>query len=390
MSKLASTARISGSANGRVFKVLSADEARLSKYPLKRCLLYEDSGRFIRELGAAGGLWVSDATARLADGRLSVDRLAGAFAPQPGDVVRVMPEHNRIVRLYRRGSRSNTLLATERCNSFCVMCSQPPRTADDGWLVDEIIDTLPLIDEDEQQIGLSGGEPTLLGDRLLHVLASAKAIRPRMTVHVLSNGRAFHDSSFARCVAASSRCNTLWGIPLYAATPDLHDAVVQTAGAWRETVQGLYHMGTEGARLEIRCVLTRWNLDALPELSYFLFRNLSFVEHVALMGLEPIGFARANWAELKVSAAELARPLADAVHFLANRGMSVSIYNVPLCMLPDSLRPFARQSISDWKVSFTDECSTCDLRSECCGFFAWMRREWILEMWQPSASGARG
>src|SRR5687767_8833570 len=56
---------------------------------------------------------------------------------QQGDVVSISPEG--VVRtLFRRGSPHNTLFATERCNSFCVMCSQPPREVDDGWRVDEM------------------------------------------------------------------------------------------------------------------------------------------------------------------------------------------------------------------------------------------------------------
>src|SRR6266404_9340511 len=38
-----------------------------------------------------------------------------------GDVVRVGPD-GRIRTVYRRAARSVSLLVTERCNSFCVMC----------------------------------------------------------------------------------------------------------------------------------------------------------------------------------------------------------------------------------------------------------------------------
>src|SRR2546421_12519040 len=44
-----------------------------------------------------------------------------------GDVVRLSPDGTISV-LYRRSSRYNTILTTERCNSFCLMWSQPPKT----------------------------------------------------------------------------------------------------------------------------------------------------------------------------------------------------------------------------------------------------------------------
>lgn len=37
------------------------------------------------------------------------------------------------------------------------------------------------------------------------------------------------------------------------------------------------------------------------------------------------------------------------MYFLFNRGVPVSIYNLPLCLIPAHLSHFARQSISDWK-----------------------------------------
>jgi hypothetical protein len=55
-----------------------------------------------------------------------------------GDIVRISPRAGQLVVLYRRNSRSNSMLLTERCNSFCVMCSQPPKRADDSHLVDAL------------------------------------------------------------------------------------------------------------------------------------------------------------------------------------------------------------------------------------------------------------
>src|SRR5690348_6049569 len=44
-----------------------------------------------------------------------------------GDVVRIDPKRRRLNTLYRRSSRSNSFLVTERCDNYCVMCSQPPK-----------------------------------------------------------------------------------------------------------------------------------------------------------------------------------------------------------------------------------------------------------------------
>jgi hypothetical protein len=79
-----------------------------------------------------------------------------------GDIIRLEPKRQAIRVVYRRSSPFNSFLVTERCNNYCLMCSQPPKDQNDSWLVDEILTTIPLIDRGTTEIGLTGGEPTLL------------------------------------------------------------------------------------------------------------------------------------------------------------------------------------------------------------------------------------
>ena len=50
--------------------------------------------------------------------------------------------------------------------------------------------------------------------------------------------------------------------------------------------------------------------------------------------------------------------------------MNPYIYNAQLCVLPEDIRCFAQQSISDWKDIYLLECDGCQLREQCGGFFA--------------------
>ncbi|RYD39556.1 MAG: His-Xaa-Ser system radical SAM maturase HxsC, partial [Verrucomicrobiaceae bacterium] len=99
-------------------------------------------------------------------------------------------------------------------------------------------------------------------------------------------------------------------------------------------------------------------------------RNLLFVDHVALMGLELTGFARANLDRIWIDPADYQSELVEAVGILDRAGMNVSIYNSQLCVLDRSLRPFARRSISDWKNEYMPECEGCDAKAACGGFFS--------------------
>jgi His-Xaa-Ser system radical SAM maturase HxsC len=272
--------------------------------------------------------------------------------------------------LYRRGSAANVLFATERCNSLCLMCSQPPRDEDDDWRVDELLQLVALVDKNDPQLGITGGEPTLLGQGLVRILDACATELPNTELHVLTNGRRFSDAALARDLAGAGGDRTIWAVPLAGDGPTRHDEIMGAAGGFNETMLGLAELAANGARVEIRVVLHALSIPRLPELAEFIYRRLPFVEHVALMGLEPMGFAKGNRDRLWIDPADYIAPLYRATRHLADRGMQVSLYNLPLCVLPKSLRPFARRSISDWKNRFPAECAPCAVKDGCAGFFA--------------------
>lgn len=298
-------------------------------------------------------------------------RLAPEFAElAAGDVVRVQPEGPRVRVLYRRNSAHNFFLVTERCNNYCLMCSQPPKAVDDGWLMDEIAETLPLVDPATPFITFTGGEPLTEPDRFIGLLAQARDVLPNTALHVLTNGRAFASPAVAKAWAEVDHPSLSAGIPLYAAVDHVHDYVVQAAGAFDETVLGILRLKDRGQRVEIRIVLHAITAPRLRETCAWIARNLPFVDHVALMGLENTGFAIANDPQLWVDPMDYQPQLAASVDVLATAGVRVSVYNLPLCVLDRSVRPYSIQSISDWKNAYAPECQACSAKPACAGFFS--------------------
>jgi len=287
-----------------------------------------------------------------------------------GDVVRISPRSGELWVMYRRASTSNAMLLTERCNSYCLMCSQPPKELADDHLVRAYLEAIPLMSRDTAELGITGGEPTLLGDRLLEVLGRCRDCLPETSLHMLSNGRMFKYLSLCRGVAGVGHPDLMIGVPLYSDLAHRHDFVVQAEGAFEQTVRGLMNLARCGVSTEIRVVLHRWTVDRLPELARFIARNLPFADHVALMGLEMMGFVRMNLESLWIDPADYQAQLRQAVGHLHLRGLGVSIYNHQLCTLDRELWPFARKSISDWKNEYLDECDGCAARDLCGGLFA--------------------
>lgn len=287
-----------------------------------------------------------------------------------GDVVRLVPERKSIRVLHRRASPYNSFLLTERCNNYCLMCSQPPRNVQDGWIADEILEALPLLDRNAGEIGFTGGEPTLLGDKLLDLIRATKSFLPRTSLHILSNGRAFADEALARDVSAIGHHDLMLGIPVYSDLAHIHDHVVQADGAYDETIRGILNLKRHNVRVEIRIVLQQQTIPRLRELATFLARNLLFVDHVALMGLELAGFARANLDRIWIDPVDYQQELRDAVGILDRAHIRTSIYNSQLCLLDPSIRKFARRSISDWKQEYMPDCDGCVEKASCGGFFS--------------------
>jgi His-Xaa-Ser system radical SAM maturase HxsC len=285
-----------------------------------------------------------------------------------GDVVAL--GEGRLRSLYRADSDHNSLLLTERCNHYCLMCSQPPRRVDDDWILDEAFDAIRLIPQTAGSIGLTGGEPTLYGGRFIELVRHFKHRLPQTSLHILSNGRAFVDRSFTGEYAKVHHPDAMVGIPIYSSDPSRHDYVVQARGAFDETVRGVLHLKEFGQQVEIRVVLHKQTTGGLTDLARFIARNLLFVDHVALMGLEMTGFTRANLPALWIDPLEYRHQLAASVQILRRAGIRTSIYNLPLCLVDPSVESSYVKSISDWKNEFPPECQPCRRKADCGGFFS--------------------
>jgi His-Xaa-Ser system radical SAM maturase HxsC len=288
------------------------------------------------------------------------------------DIIAMEPQNGFVRTLYRPDSNHNVIFATQRCNSNCLMCSQPPQDRDDAdALVRRNLQLIRLIDSPPKRLVITGGEPTLLGEGLFTIIAALRDKFPQTYLHMLTNGRIFAWPAFTARLAELKHPDFVLGIPLYSDDSNIHDYVVQAQGAFDQTVIGFHQLARYGIRVEIRVVLHAITIPRLTQLAEYIYRNLTFAEHVALMGLENIGYAPRNMDRLWIDPHDYQDQLESAVELLSTRGMNVSIYNHQLCVLRRSLWKFARKSISDWKNIYLDECQSCGVKNDCGGFFQW-------------------
>lgn len=272
---------------------------------------------------------------------------------------------------FRIDSNDNTLFTTARCNNNCIMCCQPPLDNDD---IEELFErNIAIIDrapKDIPIVGISGGEPTLLGDRLIDLIKHIRQTLPDSDIHILSNGRNFKDIDYTHRVVEAVDDKLFVGIPLHSDYYRDHDIIAGAKEAYNETMAGIFKLAAFGAAIELRIVINKLNFMRLPQMADFIQKNLPFVAWTAFMAMEHIGHAVSNERNIWIEPIEYAYQLEEAVLTLAQWRKEVAVYNVPLCLIPESIHPYAQKSISDWKNKYLPECDQCSLKSKCCGLFA--------------------
>lgn len=284
-----------------------------------------------------------------------------------GDVVLINTK-GEVVFLYEKKSLHNAIFVTERCNHRCIMCPQPPvsQEQDKTGLNMKLIS---LMDKDTEEIGLTGGEPTLIGERLFDMIKRIKKYQPKAAISLLSNGVKFADKSFATKLALCNHHDLQIDIPIFSDIAEEHNRIVG-ANTFYKTVQGLYKLALLHQKIGLRIVVHKQTYKRLPQLADYIYHNFPFVSQVAFLQMETIGMAEENLKELWIDPYDYNNELKESVLLLNNRGICTRIYNAQLCVLPKDLREFACNSISDWKDAYLPQCAECKIKKHCGGLFA--------------------
>ncbi|MBR5984036.1 MAG: His-Xaa-Ser system radical SAM maturase HxsC [Bacteroidales bacterium] len=283
-----------------------------------------------------------------------------------GDVV-LINNKGEIIFLYETKSLHNAIFATERCNHRCIMCPQPPVVQEEDKTQFNL-KLISLIDKQAQELGITGGEPTLIGDKLFELIKQIQKYQPKAGISLLSNGVKFADKSYAMKLAMCKHHDIQIDVPIFSDIAEIHNRIVG-ANTFYKTVQGLYNLAIFHLRIGLRIVVHKLTYQRLPQLADYIYHNFPFVSQVAFLQMETTGYANTNLDNLWIDPYDYNEELKQAVLLLSNRGICTRIYNAQLCVLPIEIREYAVCSISDWKDSYLPECNECLLRNQCGGLF---------------------
>lgn len=286
------------------------------------------------------------------------------------DVVEII--NNECIKvLYRDDSDDNVIVATNQCNSNCIMCpdSEQVRNIRENPYIEKLLEQVRYIPTDAKYITITGGEVGLLKYDLVRLLAECKNYLPNTEFLLLTNGRVFSNTEYTNEICKNIPTNIRFAIPIYADNEILHDEITRAKGSFKQAIVGIKKLLEKNADIEIRIVVQKKNYKYLNNIANFIIKEIKDVKMVNIMGLEMLGNSLKNKDKVWINFTDVKPYLYDACFNLISNGIITNIYNFPLCALDKRLYTLAAKSITDYKVKYKEECNTCKAKGNCGGFF---------------------
>ena len=288
-----------------------------------------------------------------------------------GDTV-IIHENGNVQKLFDRASYSHTIVTTNRCSSNCIMCpyTSNQRRNSQHQNIEMLIDEVNYLPDNTEHIIITGGEPTLIGIDFFRLMSKIKERFPNISCLLLTNGRVFASSKAVELAAETFPVSTQVAIPIHSADENLHDAITQSKGSFRQTLSAIRRLLSEEFFIEIRIVVSGLNIESMDCIAEMITEKFPQVSLVNFMGVEICGNAALNSDSVWINYSTAFKKCEAAVGKLIRAGIDVGLYNFPLCSVSIRFHGIYKKSISDYKVRFDTLCESCTKKELCGGFFA--------------------
>ena len=132
---------------------------------------------------------------------------------------------------------------------------------------------------------------------------------------------------------------------------------------------GIHHLLEAGVEVGIRIVVSRLNYQELNSIIQFIHQEFPAVRYINIMGMEVLGNAWKNRELVWIEMDELKFYLQSAPPHRFRCGIEPGLYNFPLCLFDRKYWYCYKNSISDYKIRYFDQCEKCGEKLKCGGFF---------------------
>ena len=261
-----------------------------------------------------------------------------------------------------------------RCNSHCVMCTNPKDYQEEENSSQYTFESLKKrwlnrdIDPDDD-LSLTGGEPTIHPD-FFNILKWFRNNYPQNRIVIASNGRMFSYENFTkRCLQMNDMGIE---IAIHGWDAKSHDAITRTPGSFKQTVKGIHNIikyKNESQYLEIRIVITKLTYQHLDKILSFIQNEFSLndIRDIVLIFMEMEGQAQDNFKIVGVTYTQVKKYLPEVVRKWSKEIKDLRIYHFPLCTIPVDLWKYAWRTQRPEEITYLPQCNKCPYKKYCLG-----------------------
>jgi len=260
-----------------------------------------------------------------------------------------------------------------RCNSHCVMCTNP--------FTFQLEESLPYSFDNIKQrwsnvrlksndvVGLTGGEPIIHPD-FFKIIHWFRTQYPKNKIAIASNGRMFYYQSFIKNLLKIN--NLLVEIAIHGYDERSHDMITRVKGSFKQTVEGIHNIfryKNNSQELEIRIIITKLTYKNLDKILAFVKNEFDVeqIRDITLIFMEMEGQAKDNFNIVGITYKEVMKYLPQVVNEWVSQFNDFRLYHFPLCVLPPKLWRYSWRTLRGEEVMFLPRCNKCSFKKYCLG-----------------------
>ena len=183
-----------------------------------------------------------------------------------------------------------------------------------------------------KEVVFTGGECTLRKD-IFEIVKFAKTIG-YLSIQIQTNGRSFSSLDFCKKILLAGM--TEFSPALHGHTPELHDFLTRSKGAYRQTVLGIHNISKLTRRrilILTNTVITKYNYSFLPQIARLLIKL--GVHQYQFAFVHALGNANKFFQEIVPKKTDAAPYIKEGLSLGIKNGVRVMAEAIPLCILAE-------------------------------------------------------
>ena len=220
-----------------------------------------------------------------------------------------------------------------RCNNNCIFCSENVDECKSCGIFMSIDMMARVLDFLRERYGkvdnifFAGGEPTLRSEFPI-MIHMAKKVSDN--IHMTSNGTFEDPEVMARSLKQSGLTHASFS--LHGHDVATHESSTRTPGSFLKLTRSLKCFLENGFRVSINCVVTKLNVESLPEIVQLVATKFQNIESLTFTSYHKNGEACDYDSELSFSPFDFKCNISKSIDLASEHGIKLCFRDFPFCV----------------------------------------------------------